>query len=284
MYTQCPECLSVFSLGAQELVQAHGYVECGHCGAHFDSLATLTEQLPAKLIQGLPLNTQALAPPCVDLVVYRPRALAPESEPEPPVVVEATPAAAAPDDLAQLTFAPRFAKSRRAHKPPRVKRIKHKRHRVRRWSWVSICTLLALLLGAQLAWAGRDTLIRTPLTGHWLRSLCVTFDCRLPLVAAPQQLRLLASNVETHPNAAHALMISLSLRNDARFAQPWPTVVVTLEDAQGHTVAMRRLSPADYLDDGDILARGLTPGATTAVLLEVEDPGEQAVAYDFAFE
>jgi predicted Zn finger-like uncharacterized protein len=284
MYTQCPECLSVFSLGAQALVQAHGYVECGHCGAHFDSLATLSEQLPPEPFHELPLNTQALVPPCVDLVVYRPR----PPEPAPPASAEAgADAPAAPpaaEDFSQLTFAPRFAKARRAHKPPRARRAGHAAGRARRWPWVSICAALVLLLAAQLGWVGRDNLIRDPLTGGWLRSLCATFGCRLPLVAAPRQLHLLASNVETHPNAAHALMISLSLRNDARFAQPWPTVVVSLEDAQGRKVAMRRLRPDDYLDDDAILQRGLAPGATSALLLEVEDPGKQAVAYEFAFQ
>jgi len=79
-------------------------------------------------------------------------------------------------------------------------------------------------------------------------------------------------------------MISLSLRNEAAFAQPWPVVVVTLSDAQGHRLVMRRLLPTDYLDDPAVLDHGLAPGATTALLLEVQDPGDQAVAYEFGFE
>lgn len=276
MYTQCPECLSVFSLGAQTLVQAHGMVTCGHCGAQFDSLATLGEQLPPEPFELLPLNQQALAPPSVDDVVYRPQPPAPVAAP--------TPASThAPEDFSQLVFAPRFAKQPRrgrrttkARRPPRTT--------ARRWPWLTICAVLLLALGAQLAWIGRANLIRDPLTGGWLRSMCRTFGCELPLVAAPKQLRLLASNVEAHPNAAHALMISLSLRNQAGFAQPWPVVVVTLYDAHGHQLAMRRLQPGDYLDDPDVQRNGLAPGATTALLLEVEDPGDQAVAYDFRFE
>jgi len=284
MYTQCPECLSVFSLGAQALVQAHGYVMCGHCGAGFDSLATLSEQLPPEPFQEMPVNDQALVPPRIELVVYRPRPPAPE----PAGVAEpATSPAAADEDFSQLVFAPRFAKNLRQHKPPRVERKRRPRRdtmQPRRWPWVLVCATLALALAAQLAWIGRDSLIRAPLLGGWLRGTCATFDCRLPLVAAPEQLRLLASNVETHPNAAHALMISLSLRNEAAFAQPWPVVVVTLSNAQGHRLTMRRLLPTDYLDDPAVLRRGLAPGATTALLLEVQDPGDQAVAYEFGFE
>jgi len=54
MYTQCPECLSVFSLDAQTLAKAHGHVVCGHCNASFGSLATLTEQLPPEPFVELP--------------------------------------------------------------------------------------------------------------------------------------------------------------------------------------------------------------------------------------
>lgn len=284
MYTQCPECLSVFSIGAQALAQAHGYVECGHCGAGFDSLATLGEQLPPEPFREMAINEQALTPPRIELVVYRPQEAAPE-----PAVVAAP--AHADGDFSQLVFTPRFARTaRKRERRARSDRQRHARgawreaERPRHWPWAIVCATLALALAAQLAWIGRDSLIRHPLVGSWLRGACATFGCQLPLVPAPRQLRLLASNVQIHPNAAHALMISLSLRNDAAFAQPWPVVVVTLEDAHGRHLAMRRLRPGDYLDDEAILRHGLAPGATTALLLEVEDPGEQAVAYEFSFE
>ncbi|MBA2077122.1 zinc-ribbon and DUF3426 domain-containing protein [Rhodanobacter sp. PCA2] len=284
MYTQCPECLSVFSLGAQALVQAHGYVTCGHCGADFDSLATLNEQLPPEPFQELPVNEQGLAPPCIELVVYRPQ----PPPPEPATTTEPAAASATrEEDFSQLVFTPRFAKGARRHKPLRAARKPRPPRNgaeSRRWPWVTVCAALALAFALQMAWISRDGLIRDPLVGGWLRSGCAALGCRLPLVAAPQQLRLLASNVQSHPNAAHALMISLSLRNEAAFTQAWPVVVVSLEDAQGRKLTMRRLLPTDYLDDPAVLRHGLAPGATTAILLEVQDPGDQAVAYEFGFE
>ena len=280
MYTQCPECLSVFSLDAQTLAKAHGHVVCGHCNASFGSLATLTEQLPPEPFVELPVNEPALEPPLLDLVVYRP-------QPEPEVVAIEQPTSALPDDFSQLVFAPRFARESRGR---RARRAHGKPHRMRaasgerNWPWVLACGVLALLLLAQLAWAERDALIRDPTAGSWLRSSCAVLHCRLPLVAAPERLRLLASNVQAHPGVPNALMISASVRNDASFAQPYPVVTVTLSDAQGQRLAMRRLQPAEYLDDPATLRQGLAPGAVAVLLLEVKDPGDKAVAFEFGFE
>jgi len=284
MYTQCPECLSVFSLDAHTLAQAHGHMICGHCSAGFDSIATLTDQLPPEPFHQLPVNEPALEPPCIDLVVYRPRS-------DPPAVIQADAEAeksVASEDFSQLVFTPRFAREQRIPRPKRS----HQRLRARhqrpsgewRWPWAIACILLALLLGIQLAWAERAALIRHPVTGGWLRSTCATLGCELPLIAAPQQLHLLDSNVQTHPSVAGALMISASVRNDAAFTQPYPVVTITLSNAQGQRMAMRRLQPREYLDDDTILRRGLAPGASAVLLFEVEDPGEKAVAFEFGFE
>lgn len=284
MYTQCPECLSVFSLDAQTLAKAHGHVGCGHCGASFDSLATLTEQLPPEPFAELPVNEPAFEPPGLDLVVYRPR-------PDPPAVIEeetsaAEAAAPGASDFSQLVFAPRFAREPRARKPRRSHGHRHQRQpgASRRWPWIIVCTVLAMLLVIQLAWAQRDMLIRDPTVGRWLRTTCNVLRCELPLVAAPRQLRLLASNVQAHPSVPGALMISASVRNDAAFAQPYPVLTITLSNAQGQRVAMRRLQPREYLDDDTILRRGLAPGSSAVLLLEVKDPGDKAVAFEFGFE
>lgn len=283
MYTQCPECLSVFSLDTQTLAQAHGHVICGHCNASFGSLATLTEQLPPEPFIEFSINEPALEPPLLDQLVYRP----------PPELAVVTPveSGAAPDpppgDFSRLVFAPRFA--RKAHHQPR-KREPEKTPRAddafgeRHWPWALACSVLLALLPAQSAWVTRGALIRNPTVGSWLRSSCAVLHCHVPLVSAPDRLRLLASNVQAHPSVPNALVISVSVRNDATFAQPYPVVTVTLADAQGRRVAMRRLQPQEYLDDRAALRRGLAPGATAVLLLEFADPGDKAVAFEFGFE
>lgn len=280
MYTQCPECLSVFLLSAQALAQGRGNLSCGHCGAVFDGLATLTDKLPAEPFGELPIHMDSDVPVTVDLVIYRPKpepvAPAPEDEPSLPGNAART------EDFSQLVFAPRFASAAKRRKPRSNRHLR--RSSPHRGLWTTACALLLLLLAGQVAWAERDALITQPLTGGWLRTGCAALHCTLPLIAAPAQLRVVDSNVQSHPSVAHALLISARIRNDAAFAQPYPTVTVTLSDADGKRLAMRRLRPREYLDDPGVLRRGLGPGGSSVLMLEVADPGDQAVEFELGFE
>ena len=51
MYTQCPECDTVFRVTAEVLKQAAGKVRCGGCGMAFNALDYLSEQKPAPRIR-----------------------------------------------------------------------------------------------------------------------------------------------------------------------------------------------------------------------------------------
>jgi len=263
MYAQCPECLTVFSLNTETLAQARGEVVCGHCDTVFDALASLSDQLPPEPFQHLP-ERQTNLPPRLDLAVYRPPA-------EPPAIAEAPAPRDVLDEFADLVVAPRFARQ-----PDKEKR--------RLWPWITACTLLLLGLAAQLGWAKRDALISDDTAGPLLRQACTALGCQLPLVQDTSRLSMVARDVQTHPSVPGALLITANLRNDAPFAQPYPVVSITLSDANGNKLAMRRLRPSEYLGDAAVLQKGIPPGGSAALMLEVEDPGGKAVAFEFAFE
>jgi predicted Zn finger-like uncharacterized protein len=262
MYTQCPECLSVFSIDARTLAQAHGFVMCGHCGAGFDSIATLADQLPPEPFDELPSHEPAVEPPRLESAIYRPKTEAESTHDE---------ALPLPDVFGDLVVTPRFARDTRADRP-------------RRWPWIVACLLLLLALLAQLGWALRDSLVADATIGPLLQDTCAALQCQLPEVRDITKLQLLARDVQTHPTVPGALLISATLRNEASFTQPWPVVTIRLSDGNGKVIAMRRLNPYEYLDDTDALRRGLPPGARTALVFEVEDPGHQAVGFDMGFE
>ncbi|GAB2802529.1 zinc-ribbon and DUF3426 domain-containing protein [Dyella kyungheensis] len=261
MYAQCPECLTVFSINVEVLVRAGGKAICGHCDNAFDTLYSLHEHLPAEPFDRLPIHQQGLAPR-IDLAIYRPPA-------EPPAVAEAPAPPDVLDEFANLVVAPRFAR---------------KAEKKRRWPWITACTVLLLALGAQLAWAERDAMIGDDTVGPLLRDACNALGCQLPLVQDIKRLSLVARDVQAHPSVPGALLITANLRNDAPFAQPYPVVSITLSDANGKKLAMRRLRPTEYLGDGATLRKGIPSDGSAALMLEVEDPSGKAVAFEFDFE
>jgi predicted Zn finger-like uncharacterized protein len=54
MYTQCPECLTVYKISVEVVTQGHGSARCGHCAATFDVLRTLTDLLPTESFKQIP--------------------------------------------------------------------------------------------------------------------------------------------------------------------------------------------------------------------------------------
>ncbi|MGF6493896.1 putative Zn finger-like uncharacterized protein [Luteibacter sp. 621] len=278
MYTQCPECLTVYKVEAELLVPACGCLRCSHCGGIFNALGTLAANLPPEPFTRLAEHALDQDPPVADVAVFRPRQPPEAAAPEltQPVTADgaaeiADATAAVGEDFSRLTFTPKFARA-------------SKRRSWRSAAWVTVCVLLVLGLGAQLAWAKRDSLVADPTFGPVLQTGCQVIGCQLPLVAAPGELRLLARDVEQHPSVPDGLLITASVHNDARFAQPYPVVTIVLSDGDGQRLAMRRFQPEDYVGDAAVRAHGLAGGATTAMVFEVQDPGQHAVAFAFSFE
>jgi len=263
MYAQCPECLTIFKLDGADLAAAHGSVRCGHCAAVFDALRTLTLQLPPEPIDRLDAHAAQAAPPQLGLPVFRPNPA------QDTLFVEAPDRARA----AARSSLPAFAAARR-----RARRTE------RRWPWLAASAVLALTLAAEVALAERARWIDRPDARAWLDPLCAKLGCRLPLRHDAAALELLSRDIRPHPSVSGALIVSATLRNDAAFAQAYPTVEITLSDLDEKRVAMRRFQPREYLGDARAIASGLAAGASAALVFEIADPGRDAVAFEFRFQ
>lgn len=147
--------------------------------------------------------------------------------------------------------------------------------------WLTI-VLLSLLLAAQSLHAERERLAASAHWRPWIERLCHFTDCELPPWHDPAAMRLMARDVRPHPSVPGALLISASFRNEAPWAQPWPDLDLALADLDGNPIARRRFPPREYLGIGaqDELIQA---GQTASVVLEVRDPGKQAVAFEFEF-
>ena len=189
-----------------------------------------------------------------------------------------------PDPLQTLFVETPTPPRARRTPPPTFARRRGARRRRNSGFWLAACGVLLLTLGAQIAWSQRTQWIDDARVRGVLDPLCARLSCRLPLRHDGSTLELLSRDIQPHPSVPGALIISATLRNDAPFAQAYPTVEVSLSDLDDKPVAMRRFQPRDYLADTRAIRQGIAAGASASLVFEVADPGRNAVAFEFKFE
>ena len=107
---------------------------------------------------------------------------------------------------------------------------------------------------------------------------------RLNEVLDPGAFTMLSRDVRAHPSAPGALLINASFRNDARWPQPWPRVLLTLSNVDGRIVGARAFAAKEYLGaDTAATQHELAPGQTAAMTLAVVEPAPDIVAFSFDF-
>lgn len=153
-----------------------------------------------------------------------------------------------------------------------------------RTSWRSLgaVAVLSLLLALQLLLAQRDTLAASPRWRPTIGTLCAALRCTLPPWREPAAFTMLSRDVRPHPGAPGTLLINASFRNDARWPQPWPSLLLTLSDLDGRMVGARTFVASEYLGAASTQS-GLAPGQTAAVSLVVVEPAPDIVAFTFDF-
>jgi predicted Zn finger-like uncharacterized protein len=264
MYTQCPECLTIYKVGADVIGQGRGQARCGHCAATFDMLRSLADTLPTDTVEQLPVHRAEAVPPQLVVPALRPQGA------QQGLLFD-------PDDRMRRPAQGRPATPGFARRPPAG------RGSARNGPWAIGSTLLALALVGQIAYAKRAPLLDDARLRPWIDRACETLGCVPPLRHDPARLTLLSRDIRPHPSVPSALIISASLRNDAPFAQAFPDVEIVLSDLDENRIAMRRFHPQEYIGDARTIAAGMKSGATTALVFEVADPGKNAVAFEFKF-
>ena len=143
--------------------------------------------------------------------------------------------------------------------------------------------VLTVTLVLQVLLADRTRLAADARWRPVVAGVCTVFGCDLPPWREPLAFTMLERDVRAHPTTAGALRVSATFRNDARWPQPWPTLVLTLSDVDGRDVGARAFAPADYLQ-GAAAAGQLAPGQRASVAFDVLEPAPDIVAFTFDFQ
>ncbi|QQP95577.1 DUF3426 domain-containing protein [Lysobacter enzymogenes] len=150
------------------------------------------------------------------------------------------------------------------------------------WSGPAAIVALAAALALQLLLAQRAELAADARWRPLVSGVCGVLGCSVPAWHEPATLTMLDRNVLPVAERAGVLRVSAGFRNDARWAQPWPVLVLSLEDVDGRRVGQRAFAPQEYrrgYRPGELIA----PGQSAAVQFEVVEPAPRVVAFTFDF-
>ena len=150
-----------------------------------------------------------------------------------------------------------------------------------RWH-AALIAALALLLVLQSVLADRARLAADAGSRPWLSALCSVLRCDLPAWREPTALTMTSREIRPLPGQAGVLQIQASIRNDARWAQAWPDLRLSLSDADGRVIGSAVFTPAQYLGEhpGSVV---LEPGQSARIAFRVQEPAASTVAFTFEF-
>lgn len=160
----------------------------------------------------------------------------------------------------------------------------HKSYSVwRDLAWSTAIITLIISLFVEYAWFNRNQLITQAELKPWVTQLCGLVDCNVLKLRDTSEIEMVARNIYSHPNADKALMVSVTLINHAAFAQPYPDVNIDFSDVRGEVITSRIFKPEEYLQLNRKNIKLLAAGVETDFYLEIQDPGSQAMTYEFKF-
>ncbi len=254
MQTECPHCNTIFRVSDDQLEQADGQVRCGHCLAIFTA--------------DNPYSTSRFQ---ID-----------DSDEE--LKIE--------NDDAQINLQASISAIDTDHIvadviPPELRA--ETRQGGRRFGFIGTLILtLAILTGIagillQYAYYNRNSLVKTAELRPWLNIMCEQLNCSLP---PPKDLNLIvlsSKNIFSHPNVKNALMVSASIINQADFSQSYPIIELRFENVRGKTIAARRFTAVEYLGIPAGQISTMQPDVSVNINLEIKDPGDDMVSYEFSF-
>ena len=299
MQTQCPHCDTKFRVTEAQVQAADGFVRCGVCNEVFNAIevASQDKHQASLLDDDAAKESSEKESPIAELTAEKqPAAVTEENEsieelPDDEAVNVNERTAADESKKDAFDFFNEESNESLQHVVPDKYRDSYSSQSPSHlatalWS-TGILALTATLI-IEYAWFNREQLNKIPELQGTISILCQQFKCKNVSIRDPANIELITRNIYSHPNEKSALMVNITMKNNAAFAQPYPVMQIDFSDIRGNSVAARRFWPKEYLanesQQGNTEQPSLLQANTSAsVTLEIQDPGKQAMTYEFNF-
>jgi hypothetical protein len=153
--------------------------------------------------------------------------------------------------------------------------------------WSSLIVLLIAVLLTQVLYFKRADFMKSPSMVPLLETMCSVVSsfapCDLPLPRDLDKIVMAEREVISHPNTEGALLITAQVVSEAEFVQPYPQLELSFSDLNQNLIARRTFEPEQYLAKDVDIAKGMSANVPVRIVLEIVDPGKDAVNFAFNY-
>ena len=147
-------------------------------------------------------------------------------------------------------------------------------------SWIVLSALMLLLLTVQAVHHWRERLAMSPLWNAPLTSIYAALGMPLDPHWNLAAYDVRQQGATSDPADSQVIRVRMSLANHAPRAQPVPLVRLTLLDRYGKRLAMRDLTPSDYLPAGQAARTFLYRDERIETEISVRDPNAATASFE----
>lgn len=150
----------------------------------------------------------------------------------------------------------------------------------RHWPWVVGIVVATLALAMQLLMHFRTEIsVSLPGTRPLFTAACELLTCQVALPMKIDLIGIETSELSPDETAPGTLHLATTLRNRAAFVQHWPHLEITLTNAQEQPILRRTLTPAEYLPNASLIAKGFPRRGEQPIRLTLKTNDVAAVGY-----
>ena len=300
MYTQCPQCNTIFAVSDAQLKARAGLVRCGQCRGVFRADQYMFDTLPQAQVkppESPVLSAQSTVSDQTPNTTLKPKKSAPRkradhyqekaSEHSIPVM---TPLPNAGLPRAESTKTPLAAKKSPVRRPTNAadSRLKPTQKqeapmpapRSLAWLWGIASMVLVGAFCTQLIYFNSSELALTPDLAPWITRFCQTTGCVIRPRQDVSRIELVEAGITPHPQFEKMLEVKATLVNRAGFTQAYPSLEVTLSNNDGVVIARRAFHPQEYLEKPSLASEGMPPNIAINALFAITEPGKSSVGYE----
>jgi predicted Zn finger-like uncharacterized protein len=300
MYTQCPNCSTVYRITEDQLKIAGGKVKCSSCAIVFNAMGALGDhgqkkQEKAKLRKKQKSAVEKESTLAEDLFKdllsedededeavkskqerRRPPQNRPEKKPKAPAPPK--PRRKKPDSV---DSSPPLTDSTMALELEDLLNTQTITTSTIAWLVGSVALLLVAFI--QYGYHHRLEFSQDVEMRDSVVSLCDVLGCELPPLRRLSQIAIKKRDVREQDGIPKTLLINLTIINRAVFVQPYPEIQITLFDEQSSIIGKRKFTPSEYLNDEPIIERGMPTRTPMHLVFDLIAPKQSASGFQFDF-